>query len=142
MGVSEHKWAGWVFVEAHKFWGYALFLSIIVALLELPSLYVTPTVQIRPVKGNYEGTRKQEVEAKKEKLAHLRVKRQIRQQVLKRRKVWKNLVIDTCDIFIPGFITGWYVLSSRTVGALSVVSSVLAGLDIWERVQRSLRDFM
>jgi hypothetical protein len=135
MGISQHTWSSRLFIEAYKFWGYSLFLNIILAFWELPPLYITPVVEIRPAREGYTGLRKMKIEAKKAKLGHWRLERLKREQVSKRREVWKSLVTDGCDIFIPGFITGWYVCSARTVGVLSVVSSVLAGVDIWERVQ-------
>ncbi len=49
----------------------------------------------------------------------------------------RNLAADFCDIFIPGTVTGWMALSFAGVGWVSVASTLLAGWDIWVRVQKS-----
>lgn len=38
MGVYPVSWAGWVFVEAMKFWFYALCMSMLVSLVQLSQL--------------------------------------------------------------------------------------------------------
>ena len=53
-----------------------------------------------------------------------------------RRELYTSLLIDSCDILIPGSAVGWLPASSVTVGVASSISSVIVGRQIWRRVQR------
>ena len=62
---------------------------------------------------------------------------EITEQKEKRSKIIKRIVIDGCDLFLPGSTTGWMAVSTANVGMLTVVSTVLAATDIWTRVQNA-----
>ncbi|KAI5194391.1 hypothetical protein E4T38_09605, partial [Aureobasidium subglaciale] len=51
-----------------------------------------------------------------------------------------SLLLDACDILIPGSAVGWISASSVTVGIASSISSVIAGKQIWNRVQKESRE--
>lgn len=51
----------------------------------------------------------------------------------------KRLVIDGCDLLIPGSMLGWIAVSPMVVGMSMVVSTLLAAQDIWERAQIQAR---
>lgn len=126
MGAVPTTWAGSLFVEAMKFWFYSLALGILGGLVELWSLREQDVVVGKGGRGK--GEKSEESPAKRRESV-------IREMALERRKIMKKLVIDGCDLFIPGSTTGWMATSSANVGMLSVVSTVLAGSDIWNRVQ-------
>jgi hypothetical protein len=69
-----------------------------------------------------------------EKVMHMK---EIIERKEKRANIMKKIIIDSCDLFIPGSTTTWMVVSSASVGVLSVVSTVLAATDIWTRVQNA-----
>ncbi|KAG9823101.1 hypothetical protein KCU98_g16768, partial [Aureobasidium melanogenum] len=50
-------------------------------------------------------------------------------------QLYTNLVIDCCDILIPGSAVNWIPVSSVAVGVASSISSLIVGKQIWERVQ-------
>ncbi|KAG9585140.1 hypothetical protein KCU77_g9611, partial [Aureobasidium melanogenum] len=50
-------------------------------------------------------------------------------------QLYNNIIIDCCDILIPGSAVNWIPVSSVTVGIASSISSVIVGKQIWERVQ-------
>lgn len=114
MGVIKSPWAAVVFNEANKFWFYSIILSGILGVVQLWELGNMP------------------VKSRKESVTKLQ--KDWRQR---RGKITKRFVIDGCDLFIPGSATGWIAVSSAHVGMASAVSSVLAGMDIWDRVQNS-----
>lgn len=118
--MHKTAWAAEVFLEANKFWFYSIVLSGLLGVVQLWNLKIMPRVSEEKKNGNVE---KAEQEMKEGKI--------------KRSKITRRLVIDACDIFIPGFVTGWITVSSANVGMASVVSTVLASMDIWERVQIS-----
>jgi len=121
MGVYKTTWAGPVFVEAMRFWFYSLVAGILLSVVGIWELYTTPlTVRIAGEKGK--GREVKNEEAKKE-------------WNKERAQLIKCLVIDGCDLFIPGSVTGWLPVSSQTVGYCSVISTVLAGSDVWVKIQ-------
>ncbi len=121
-------WAAVLYVEAMRFWFCSLILSILVGMVELWSLHGQDVVFGKG--GELKGE-------KSEESATNRKDSLTRERDLKRKKIMKKLVIDGCDLLIPGSTTGWIVASSATVGMLSVVSTVLAGVDIWSRIRDS-----
>nr|POE76143.1 hypothetical protein CFP56_59623 [Quercus suber] len=52
-----------------------------------------------------------------------------------RSKLYTQIVIDGCDLFLPGSAVGWIPADLVTVGVAGTISTVLAGRDIWHRVQ-------
>lgn len=126
MGVYRTTWAAGLFVEAMKFWFYSLILGILQAVIEVWNLSWKDLVVSSVREGKDEKVA--------EKVARGQESR-TRERTLKRRKAAKKMVIDGCDLFIPGSITGWMVVSSSNVGVLCVVSTVLAGSDIWDSIQ-------
>jgi hypothetical protein len=51
----------------------------------------------------------------------------------KRRKIMRRLVADVMDLGLPASIVGWVPLSPETVGWLMLGSTVLTGMEVWER---------
>lgn len=128
MGVYRTAWAQPLFVEAMKFWFYSISCSIVLGLVGLWGLYFTPTKVI--AKEKVDEADEEDGKEDKEKKVRAEAK-----WMSKRRKIMKRLLIDVCDLFIPGSVTGWLAVSSADVGMFSVLSTVLAGTDIWTRVQ-------
>lgn len=127
MGIWSTEWAPKVFVEAMKFWFYSISFSIILSLVLLFSNWSKREMS-KKVKGR---------PGRSEKNSKADIEGQAKQKSRLQWSLVKKLVIDCCDLFIPGFTTGWLVASSGTVGILGIISTVLASLDIWERVQGS-----
>jgi hypothetical protein len=57
-----------------------------------------------------------------------------------KKQLYTNLVVDCCDILIPGSAVNWIPVSSVTVGIASSISSIIVGQQIWSRVQKQSRD--
>ena len=121
MGVVPSTWAADLFIEAMRLWFYSLVLSILCGLMELWALHWTDIATEKKVAEETE---------KPVEIAVMEGKSRNR----KKRKITKKLVIDGCDLFIPGSATGWMATSQSNVGMLSVASTLLAGSDIWARV--------
>ncbi|KAH6673301.1 peroxin 11B [Halenospora varia] len=125
MGVYNVTWAKNIFLEANKFWFYSLSLGILLSLGQLWILYTQPQM---PQRVSQEEKRKGEKKT-----------REVEQDKweLNRNKAVRKLALDGFDLFIPGYTTGWLVVSSANVGCCSVMSTILGSVDIWERVQRA-----
>ena len=120
MGVWSTEWAASLFAEAMKFWFYSISLSITLSLIQL---YWSLGGSFKETIGSSEKSSK-EVDAGAKWATALQ------------RNLVKKLAIDCCDIFIPGFTTGWLVVSSGTVGMLGMISTTLTSTDIWKRLQK------
>ena len=129
MGVYKASWAPGLFVEAMKFWFYSIVLAIVGSVWEICGLYLTPSVVVD--KGDGKGNNKKEERKINDK------RKEVEARDAKKKKIMKKLVMDGCDLFIPGAITGWMVASSANVGMLGVLSTVLASSDTWEKVQNT-----
>ncbi|KAH7384733.1 peroxisomal biogenesis factor 11 [Cadophora sp. MPI-SDFR-AT-0126] len=125
MAIYRSNWAAGLFVEAMKFWFYSLTLGILQALIELWGLSWQGSAMRKEDEGEDEKV------GKKAALDH---ESRARQRRSKRWNVVKKIMIDGCDLSIPGSITGWLAVSSSNVGILCIVSTVLAGYDIWDKI--------
>ncbi|KAI4824828.1 hypothetical protein E4T44_10043 [Aureobasidium sp. EXF-8845] len=57
-----------------------------------------------------------------------------------KRQLYTSLIIDACDLLIPGSAVDWIPVSSVTVGIASSISSIIVGQQIWARVQKQSRE--
>jgi hypothetical protein len=57
-----------------------------------------------------------------------------------KKQLYTTLIIDCCDILIPGSAVNWIPVSSVTVGIASSISSMIVGQQIWTRVQKQSRE--
>ncbi|OAL18266.1 hypothetical protein AYO22_10844 [Fonsecaea multimorphosa] len=131
-------WAVTTQTEALKFWFYALSVSVALDLYELLFVYSEPASagnnqpadQSRTTTTIVEGTNDKGVVQPRE-----REPSKARQPpAAKRRAIFRQLVIDSCDLLIPGTAVGWFRLDPVTVGAAGTVSALLGGSDVWYRV--------
>lgn len=128
MGIWSTEWAPRLFVEAMKFWFYSISFSTTLSFVLLYYEMSRPTLPSKNEPGRGEKTSEAQADC---------VVTEKKQRSVLQRALVKKIAIDCCDIFIPGFTTGWLVVSSGTVGILGIISTVIASLDIWERIQRS-----
>lgn len=129
MGVYPTAWAGPVFVEAMRFWFYSLVCSILLLAIELWTLSTTPT---KSTDTNSE--KENEVDGQKDTKTNGEQKTRLESGRTKRVLI-KKLVADIADLFIPGTITGWLSTSTAGVGWAGLLSTVLSGAEVWQKVQ-------
>ncbi|KAK6579889.1 hypothetical protein PZA11_007597 [Diplocarpon coronariae] len=125
MGVVSTTWAAGLFLEAMKFWFCSLVLGIFSGILELLGLLGQNAGLGKRVEEKHQKSRKNKAEMTQGRPT---------ERDATRKKIAKRLFIDGCDLFIPGSATGWIPTSSANVGMMSVGSTVLSGLDVWNRV--------
>lgn len=51
----------------------------------------------------------------------------------------KRIIIDGCDLLIPGSMVGWIAVSPLVVAMSMVASTLLAAQDIWAQAQVGVR---
>lgn len=119
------SWNKTVLVEAYKFWFYAISLSILSALWRLAFTTVTPVTASQPEDTGDKGDKKK-VSPSARQVAAVKAERIV---------LVKRLVVDSCDLLIPGTFLGWLQASDLTIGVTMVVSTLVSGRDIWVRAQ-------
>ena len=131
LGIWKTAWAPRNMLEANKFWFYSIVCSIIAGFLKLWQLSRESTaIEVQEVK---------EKDASDEKSPEKQATLMPEKQVSKGKDyepIVRRLVIDFCDLTIPGFQTGWAKTTPLIVGIGSATSAVLASIDIWNRVQK------
>lgn len=148
MGVYPTAWAGPVFVEAMRFWFFALSISIALSSMELWTLWSEP-VEVKldekdEVKEKDEAGEANEKTDKKasgagevQEKAKDEAKQARSERSHRTRATLKKLVADIADLFIPGTITGWLNMSAANVGWMGVLSTTITMAEVWKKVQRS-----
>ncbi|CZT25045.1 uncharacterized protein RCC_10773 [Ramularia collo-cygni] len=128
MGITKFDWGPKVQHEANKCWVYSLIASILLSMVEL--LWDN----VRTADASSVG--------KDEKKSRTETSSQEKQPSTARSKLYIQLMIDSCDILIPGSAVGWSpsaLAVPLVVGVASTISTTLAGSQIWQRVQREPR---
>jgi len=119
MSLWEPPWAKMVMREANKFWFYAICFSIIETIIYALGL-VPPEKEI---------VEKDKVQGKGKIW-----KRRIPVKRTSGKEIVKKLVLDGCDLLVPGHHTGWIRTNSALVGEASVMSTLLTAAEVWKRV--------
>ncbi|KAL6232173.1 hypothetical protein BDW75DRAFT_25244 [Aspergillus navahoensis] len=113
MNVARVDWYHPLMTEANKFWFYALVLSIIRCTWEL----FLPSAPATPSKASSSSNEKSKAAAQ--------------QSSASKWPLVKQIIIDGCDLTLPGSFLGWTPVTPLQFGLGMVVSTVLAGHDVW-----------
>lgn len=119
MNVWPVPWNTPVLTEANKFWFYAISLSILGAVWEL--LFGTA----QETKAQPNGS------AKKSGPEKENPQKQVASSTL-----LKGIVINSCDLVLPGIFLGWIPVDDLQVGSAMIVSTLLASQGIWAKAQQ------
>lgn len=117
MGIWPTTWAQEVFLECHKWWFFGLALSVMGSTVNI----FFPASEQVPPSGAKQSEKKPAEKQTKPDLTPL----------------VKSLIVDACDIVIPGSVLGWIPASSTQVGIAMIVSTLVASGDIWAQVNRT-----
>lgn len=124
MNVWPVPWNNSVLNEANKFWFYALSLSVIGALWEI--LFAPWPQAGEGRKGS--GKKASKKGGGSSKARQTSAVRSVMPLV-------KRIVVDGCDLLLPGSFLGWVPVGDVGVGLAMVVSTVVASRDIWIKAQ-------
>ncbi|KAL4936391.1 hypothetical protein BDV06DRAFT_205128 [Aspergillus oleicola] len=120
MNVARVAWYHPLMTEANKFWFYALSLSILRCTWEL----FFPTVTSVPAKVSEKGDGKGKSKTSS-----------TQQTTAPKWPLIKRIIIDGCDLTLPGSFIGWVPATGLQIGVGMVVSTLLAGHEVWLRQQ-------
>ncbi|KAE8146848.1 hypothetical protein BDV25DRAFT_143300 [Aspergillus avenaceus] len=124
MNIHPAPWNMSILTEAYKFWFYALGLSVFGAIwcllfsssqLEFSKGATAPKKQDEKQKGKRDPS--------KDDSAYQ----------AQRTALWKRVVVDSCDLMIPGTFLGWLRIGDLGAGLGMVVSTVVSGGEVWKR---------
>ncbi|KAA8642448.1 uncharacterized protein ATNIH1004_011392 [Aspergillus tanneri] len=121
MNVWLVPWYTTVLIEANKFWFYSICISITRSLLESLLGFA-----IRPRTPKGRGQQKKKKEDKSTSSA----------PGSSTTTLLERIVIDSCDLALPGSFLGWTALGDLEVGMAMIVSTVVASRDIWSKSQQ------
>ncbi|WPH03777.1 Hypothetical protein R9X50_00666000 [Acrodontium crateriforme] len=139
MGVTTYDWGPQVQLQADRAWLYALIASIWLGLWRL--FVAGPVVSLKEVKVDAKQTQNDEVIDEKKaaldekKVLYEKAPPKAKVQTVDKAKIYRQLVIDCCDVCIPGSSIGLIPVSPTVVGSAQFISTILAGQVIWNRVQ-------
>lgn len=117
MGIWVTPWAQEAFIECHKWWFFGLALSVMGSTVNIFFPASEPSVAKKSEKKPAGEKQKQQ---KKPDLTPL----------------VKSLIVDACDLVIPGSVLGWIPASSTQVGMVMIVSTLVASGDIWAQANK------
>ncbi|RDW65805.1 PEX11 domain protein [Aspergillus mulundensis] len=112
MNVARVDWHHALMTEANKFWFYALALSVLRCTWELLSPQAPDTPKTTGGEKSDPKTTAKQTRAPKWPLV-------------------KRIIIDGCDLTLPGSFLGWTPVTPLQIGLGMVVSTVFAGHNVW-----------
>jgi hypothetical protein len=141
-------WRPWAVVtqtEALKLWFYALAVSVVLDLYEILVVYSPGSTVSSPPQAataTAAATSKGPPPVNEEKRQASRSTNAPSTagadtfdfNAAKRRSTYRQLIIDGCDLLIPGAAVGWLALDPITVGVAGTISALVGGSDAWARV--------
>lgn len=118
-------------VEGQRFWFLSLVCGILLGLIRLWKL------RDGGKGGKVKGEKKDVTEKRKPK-DDSEIRRKRKEERGKMRKLWRRLVADVMDLAGPGKVVGWVPVDSGVVGLLTLGSTWLTGMEVWERCGREV----
>jgi hypothetical protein len=133
-------------VEAQRFWLFSLVCGVVGGLLRMLKVYLyTPLPSIKNTGEELEEDKivtvwaDFDVRREQQRLKRLFLRRKrsrvlwIREMRAKMRGLGRCVLACSIDVLLPGSAIGWIDVSSGTVGVAMLITTVLTGLDVWER---------
>lgn len=133
MKVTNTTWGPTVLLESLKFWFYALAASILLSLYEMWILPTAPSETDKSVNGKATTGEKNSSTTSAVEKTNAKASTGAPKLATK-SMLCKKLIMDCCDILIPGSAVGWINIDPVTVGSTGCVSTLLAMGDVWSRV--------
>jgi hypothetical protein len=129
MGIWSTQWTRDVYVESNRFWFYALSLSLLGSIW---AVFFSAGSQspASPSSSNKETLSEKEKQQQQQPQQQQRSGKNL-------TPIVKRIVVDGCDLLLPGSFLGWIGASPMQVGVAMVVSTLVASQDIWIKAQRS-----
>jgi hypothetical protein len=135
MGITATSWGPRLQQESNKFWFYAIATSILLSLYEV---FFVLNPSRPPQKVPSEKTITMSTDEKVEVKDGVPVppdKGITAKADSKSTQIYRQLIIDGCDLFIPGSTVGWIPAEPLTVGIFMSISTIVAMASMWTKIQ-------
>lgn len=136
LGATAYEWGPKVQMEANRCWFFALVTSIALSLHEI---LLSQTASSRASANGVADEKSNGHAEQREASNPATTKKGQSPPSAGLTKIYSQLVIDSCDILIPGAAVGWIPVGPLVVGIASSISTTLAGSQIWQRVQQNTK---
>lgn len=117
-------------IESQRCWFLALAFGALACVMRLSKLQTTartkPALKEKPRKEGVDIDAKQ-LDKSVEEQTHAK------KTAAQKWKVSRKMVACLLDMALPGSVIGWVPASKSIIGAVMLTTSVLTGLDVWER---------
>ncbi|KAI1141485.1 peroxisomal biogenesis factor 11 [Hypoxylon sp. FL0543] len=159
LAVWTPEWERTIAVEAQRFWLFALVCGCLYNVLEIPLTMASMPPPDLPAKEKSAGESKHESISEKEKDSPSyemneeeaeEYKRNAAKESEERSRIWRQQVsartyklgraatANALDIILPGSVVGWINVQPGTVGLAMFVTTILTGMEVWERCGREV----
>lgn len=132
MGVTSFDWGPRLQNEALKCWFYSISFSLVLGYYQYIMLYFSPPKASKPASSTDEKANDEKdstnASPSEEDLARAE------ELSAAQSKITTQLIIDHCDIFLPGSAVGWIPAGPIGVGTCQSISSVFAMRSVWEKM--------
>ena len=126
---------GLVMIEAQRFWLFALACGALSSFLKMQRLRKATPVKL-PASSETVTEKGNDTVAASEKEQAVKSQELVRAKQI--RGFARSVAANSLDIVLPGAIIGWIDASPGTVGLAMLVTTVLTGMDAWERCGREV----
>ncbi|KAI0133832.1 AoPex11B [Xylariales sp. AK1849] len=153
-------WGRTITVEAQRFWLFSLVCGLFSGLLKMLNVLAhtpVPTTGDGFAHGKTEGNVRTENEkADQESEFDMKKEQERLRNIVRNRKkgraLWarevrakmrglgRNTLANALDILLPGTVVGWVKVDPGTVGLAMFVTTLLTGMDAWERCGREVAE--
>ncbi|QDS77988.1 hypothetical protein FKW77_002142 [Venturia effusa] len=153
MGLTSTSWDPHLLLESQKFWFYAIATSLLLSFYRLLYTPTSATVSAAAVVSEKDdATGKTEVSSTIGKTEannttnnttnntspiQTPVQTPIQTPLIKNKEIYRQIIMDSCDLCVPGAAVGWIPITPLSVGICMFISSLLAMGSMWPRIQAS-----
>lgn len=132
MGLTSPSWGPHLLLESQKFWFYAIATSLLLSFYQLlftPTSTKFPTLVVNEKEATTEKTSPAQATNTEKKTVVPA------QATTRNTDLYRQILMDGCDLFVPGAAVGWIPIETLSVGIFMSISSVLAMGSMWPKIQ-------
>jgi hypothetical protein len=133
------EWDRTVMIEAQRFWLFALACGALSSFLKMQRLRRAAPMQVvggRSVAVKEKAKANDTAGTVEKEQAAAKAEERIRMKKI--HGLARNVAASSLDIVLPGAIIGWIDASPGTVGLAMLITTILTGMDAWERCGREI----
>ncbi|KAI1121401.1 hypothetical protein F5Y10DRAFT_102096 [Nemania abortiva] len=149
LAIWSPEMEGKIAVEGQRFWLFSLACGALAGLVRIVDVLTSAPAPVPASRDAKDGDRDEDEKTssegdedgsdrkspKEDQTEYLAWRREARSKI---SGLSRRVVTDALDITIPGSIVGWVPVSTGTVGLAMFVTTVITGMEVWERCGREV----